>query len=380
MKTVSVLSHQPRDEFYFALFNQMVELMPDNSRCYYFWSDEPQYDFLETQTFFDWALVFFTDSMQITEYNYRTQIQAQWTNQMQRIADANPKTKFILVTMMDYLDKEITSPNVYTICVGSMQIQQTEYSQMTPVLNKNFDSTTTYISLNRAVRNHRLTNVCYLLGLGLGKLGHISFDYTLIQNINSWLDQVNWLLTTEQHIIYNNYIEPGFEKLRNGAEVVGISNETQIRYKESLVNNVENFETNLRQLYENSFVEIVGESVFAQTASNLSEKTLHTFHAANFPIILAPAGSVAHLRNTGFDMFDDVVDHSYDTIVNPFQRIITAIDSNIKLLTDVEKTKQLWKANQHRFISNNKFAKKDMYENYAANGIQKLKSLLNEQK
>jgi hypothetical protein len=41
-------------------------------------------------------------------------------------------------------------------------------------------------------------------------------------------------------------------------------------------------------------------------------------------------------------VFDDVVDHGYDLIQNPFDRITTAIDSNRRLLTDLDYVKKSW--------------------------------------
>jgi hypothetical protein len=84
----------------------------------------------------------------------------------------------------------------------------------------------------------------------------------------------------------------------------------------------------------------------------LTEKTAHSFYGCNFPIILSGAGAVAHLRGLGLDMFDDVVDHSYDQIHNPFDRIVTAVDSNRRLLTDPDYAKQSWAQCRSRFERN----------------------------
>lgn len=42
--------------------------------------------------------------------------------------------------------------------------------------------------------------------------------------------------------------------------------------------------------------------------------------------------SIQWFRKWGFDVFDDVVDHSYDLIGDPSERILRAIDDNIHLL------------------------------------------------
>jgi hypothetical protein len=61
-------------------------------------------------------------------------------------------------------------------------------------------------------------------------------------------------------------------------------------------------------------------------------------------------------------MFDDVVDHSYDTVDNPIDRMYQAVNGNSKLLTTA--TLDLWNSNEQRFIDNVEFAKIGMYKFY----------------
>jgi hypothetical protein len=123
-------------------------------------------------------------------------------------------------------------------------------------------------------------------------------------------------------------------------------------YGQGATDNAGNFENRLRAMYQDSFVEIVSESVFAAPSFMITEKTAHSFYGCNFPIILGGCGIISHLRELGLDMFDDVVDHSYDTIANPFDRIVAAIELNRTLLLDTEHAKSQWKRCRSRFISN----------------------------
>lgn len=52
-----------------------------------------------------------------------------------------------------------------------------------------------------------------------------------------------------------------------------------------------------------------------------TEKTFKSIFLAQFPIWLAPSGSVKCYRELGFDAFDDVIDHSYDLEQDPLRRI-----------------------------------------------------------
>ena len=60
-------------------------------------------------------------------------------------------------------------------------------------------------------------------------------------------------------------------------------------------------------------------------------------------------------------MFDDIVDHSYDLIDNPIDRLYSAIYNNHKLLTDNNYIKELWIQHKDRFESNINVAKSSMY-------------------
>jgi hypothetical protein len=63
----------------------------------------------------------------------------------------------------------------------------------------------------------------------------------------------------------------------------------------------------------------------------VTEKTFHALIAEQIPIIIGYKGIVEHCRQMGFDMFDDLVDHSYDTIPGP-ERIHAAIELNRDLI------------------------------------------------
>jgi hypothetical protein len=52
----------------------------------------------------------------------------------------------------------------------------------------------------------------------------------------------------------------------------------------------------------------------------ITEKTFKAFGLRQIPLWMAVPGLVAQVRALGFDMFDDIIDHSYDTIVDEYQR------------------------------------------------------------
>jgi hypothetical protein len=140
-------------------------------------------------------------------------------------------------------------------------------------------------------------------------------------------------------------------------------------------NHARNFDLNLRTLYAESFVEIVGEPVFMMPGITVTEKYLNSVYGFNFPIILSGAGTVAHLRGLGFDMFDDVIDHSYDDISSHMSRLVAAIDLNRRLLEDTVHAKQNWLRCRSRFDHNHSLAD-SMYDSQPGMVADRLKQLL----
>lgn len=57
-----------------------------------------------------------------------------------------------------------------------------------------------------------------------------------------------------------------------------------------------------------------------------TEKTDKCFLQGQIPIFIAKKGYVLTLKNWGFDLFDDIIDHTYDTINDPDARIIAVAD------------------------------------------------------
>jgi hypothetical protein len=84
-------------------------------------------------------------------------------------------------------------------------------------------------------------------------------------------------------------------------------------------------------LYKTSFCSVVVETSPENKFVNISEKTIRPLCLGHLIIFIGAPGTVAFLRKLGFDMFDDIIDHNYDTIVDPFKRMKEALNSIKKL-------------------------------------------------
>jgi hypothetical protein len=90
--------------------------------------------------------------------------------------------------------------------------------------------------------------------------------------------------------------------------------------------NNENF-IRLGSVYGTCAVNIVTETLYDPVPGLFCEKTLFAMLAEQIPIVIGSQGLIASLRAHGFDMFDDVVDISYDSLPNE-TRLNQALELN----------------------------------------------------
>ena len=94
--------------------------------------------------------------------------------------------------------------------------------------------------------------------------------------------------------------------------------------------NDENF-VRLAPLYARCAVNIVTETQYDDRPGVISEKTLQAMIARQIPIVIGHPGVVQSCQELGFDMFEDLVDTSYDWLPNN-QRVEAALELNKNLI------------------------------------------------
>lgn len=78
-------------------------------------------------------------------------------------------------------------------------------------------------------------------------------------------------------------------------------------------------------------------------------------------------------------MFDDIVDHGYDTIDDPAKRLEYAITQNKELLTNNTRTKALWIKNKARFENNVDFCRERLYNYYSDRARKMLDGIISDE-
>jgi hypothetical protein len=351
-----ICSMPPTDRFTIDLVPQ---LLPQSLDCvvFYFWSNPP-YELEQWCARFKSSkrnvIMVIKDSLcgwrDVDWWNRDVLAGAAW---LQDMAIRCPDNNFVILTSLENLDQEFSClpGNLQLVsCGGDLVNQQDLYAQVDPVLDKDLSSKYSFISLNRHRRPARKMLISYLYGRGLETTGHIShlfLEPAMLQQ--DLLHDICWQFDLPRHDQLRNTILQGWEKIQhNRPESPGLN-----IYPENVINdNVSNFEQNLRPMYRQSFVELTVETTFEPASFLLTDKTQNIFFACNFPILLSGRGAVQHLRHMGMDMFDDVIDHGYDSMSNPMDRLAQAVDRNFQILSDPDLAKTQWLRCRDRMAAN----------------------------
>jgi hypothetical protein len=107
--------------------------------------------------------------------------------------------------------------------------------------------------------------------------------------------------------------------------------------------------------YLNSYINITTESNFQSNDIHITEKAFKPFYFYQIPIFLSTYHHLKLFRSRyDFDMFDDLIDHSYDDEPNHRTRFFMVFDEIKKLHKNKDSVIELYKNNQERLINNHK--------------------------
>lgn len=109
--------------------------------------------------------------------------------------------------------------------------------------------------------------------------------------------------------------------------------------------------------YMNSYVNIVTESQFRDDFNviHVSEKSFRPFAYYNLPLIVGTQNHIKYMKDKyGFDFYDDLINHDYDSEKSIGSRIKMVIDEVIRLKNNKEDVIKFYEQNTHRLINNQK--------------------------
>jgi len=193
---------------------------------------------------------------------------------------------------------------------------------------------------------------------------HISAPFYLFYNIANnnikipqWCPQVDYLF-----VCLNNNHKPHRQKFVEQCQIYGILEKTKWSYRSAIQSNFistpkfldqkkgqpgddRNHEQlysratgdneNLEQLYNNVLVSLITETDFySSNVTHVTEKSLWSIFYGCIPIIVGVPGSVQLLKSWGIDVYDDIIDSSYDNILDNELRLQSVIKQCINLLSE----------------------------------------------
>lgn len=115
---------------------------------------------------------------------------------------------------------------------------------------------------------------------------------------------------------------------------------------------IHQWQNNLDLNFVQSAVSLISEPHGDLTASVFTEKTIFAIMGLTFPIFVGGVGNADYLKKVGLDVFDDIIDHSYQFLPTLAERCYYALKNNIKILTDLNLAKQLRTKNLDRLLKN----------------------------
>ena len=280
--------------------------------------------------------------------------------------------KFIIVTEVYNAQADFPYyPNIFYAHMGPTLIaNQDPWDHVLPENFKNLSEGPHWISMCHNARPQRTLLSAFLANYNLGfdpntsgqlKISIDSHGARLpIKNFEDW---INWFCMFYQQpaeSIYQpvyNKIKNGYELLERNAEALKSNRNFFPGYPLSL-DNSQNFDIGIRHYYRTSVLEIVNETIYFSKGISVSEKYLYTIMGFSFPILIGNPGTVSYLRSLGFDMFDDIINHHYDTQTDGIWRIMYAVENNLHILGNANLARKHWLNCYPRFQRNYEHVKK----------------------
>lgn len=137
----------------------------------------------------------------------------------------------------------------------------------------------------------------------------------------------------------------------------------------------------IKPLMEHTAISVICESSSRPDLPffQFSEKTMAAMVSATFPIWVGNYGQAELMSEFGFDVFSDVIDHSYQHRPTLLERCYHALADNIELLRHPTLAKDLRKKHWDRLLENqDRFLKRDVLGKYIIQQARKLPAEIQE--
>jgi len=202
-----------------------------------------------------------------------------------------------------------------------------------------------YLNFNRRWRLHRPTMVALLKNAGILEQGHVSLapsddDYT-------WEKAIPYMLEMHQEF-------PKVVDIINNMKTDLINQEPLYLDTQDLVTNRAKVTQDHNWLYEETYFSLISETCYYnshwgyESAQFLSEKVWKSILFKHPFIVISTPGILRCLKHIGYKTFEDIIDESYDKIVDDGDRLLAIVKETERLcnLSDADLKKFLTRARE----------------------------------
>jgi hypothetical protein len=172
----------------------------------------------------------------------------------------------------------------------------------------------------------------------------------------------NTLKARMQNSLYRNMVDQAREIIPVTNYVFGSEVVLDRGVKNGNFTNAETYNHLLRStVFEPSCISLITEPSFFERETLQTEKTVMAMYGGTLPIWVGGWKLATYSRSLGFDVFDDIIDHSYEALDDPWDRCYYAIEKNLQLLTNFDQAKQVINDHQGRLRKNIKLLETNPY-------------------
>ena len=282
------------------------------------------------------------------EFDWYNDIKPFGLSGFDQIAKNNPTKQFILCTDHIFLNDLVDAKNLHVVNFVSELWRLKPEIEYTSALNVKNQNEYNWVTFLGAGRSHRIALLCYLLE----KFSESTGVYSVSDRITDICDRYD---NAESNFLYTcspdvwKILNGGWKKIKDG----NLPNQIFLPKYPTGEKPVSNYNECLLPYLARTRLEIVTTTLFNEGKTLFpTEKELQSFYGCNFMILNSTQGAVCYLRSLGFDMFDDVVNHNYDNINEPIQRLIASLSNNSHLLDGSVDLDKLWQERKQRFSNN----------------------------
>lgn len=245
-----------------------------------------------------------------------------------------------------------------------------------------------FLSLSRIAKPHRLYATTQIIDRNLQNYGKISFgsgfyndsiENEIINYLPEKYKKLFPMIIDEQIIGLDRKQYSTADSLFNSA-FVNLVHETAVDYDLNFLI-CEKYNITKKVVGEFIWKNLIIQNTSNWNINGFTEKSLKPFAWGQIPIFNTVYDNTKYIRDLGFDLFDDLIDHSYDTIKDPFLRIDAIIIELEKICNlSIDACKEYKKQNIHRFIKNQKIVEELFVFKFQEMGLESMKKALDRYK